>query len=69
MRETQKRTETESERGLEIMRGDGKGIFIIVRVIRHREISATIEDEDDAERLREIIRLVVTIIDRSESHR
>lgn len=43
-------------------------IFIIVRMIRHHEIRGN-GDESDAERLREIIRLVVTIIDRSESHR
>lgn len=43
-------------------------IFIIVRMIRHHEIRGN-GDESDAERLREIIRLVVTIIDHSESHR
>lgn len=43
-------------------------IFIIVRVIRHRGFRGD-DDEGDAERPCEIIRLAVTIIDRSESHR
>lgn len=37
-------------------------IFIIVRVISHREIRGG-DNEDGAERLREVIRLAVTIID------
>lgn len=43
-------------------------IFIIVRVIRRREIRGD-DNGDDAERLREIIRLAVTIIDHNELHR
>lgn len=61
-------TEMGSERELEIMRGNGKGIFIIVRMICHREIRGN-DNEGDAERLREIIRLAATIIDHSESYR
>lgn len=51
------------------MRGDGKRvkIFIIVRVISHREIRGG-DNEDGAERLREVIRLAVTIIDPQASH-
>lgn len=73
MREKHKngeRTETESGRGLEIMRWEGRGrgwIFIIVRMIRHRAIRGN-DNEGDAERLREIIRLAATIIDHNESH-
>lgn len=45
-----------------------KGIFIIVRMIRYRGIRDN-DNEGDAERPREIIRLATTIIDHSESHR
>jgi len=47
---------------------EGKAIFIIVRVIRHRDIRGD-DSEGDAERPRKIIRLAATIIDHSESHR
>lgn len=49
-------------------KGEQMKIFIIVRVIRHRGTRGD-DDEGDAERPCEIIRLAATIIDQNESHR
>lgn len=61
----QRRTAKENERLCERKK---KRIFIIVRVIRYRGIPGN-DNEGDAERPREIIRLAITIIDHSESRR
>lgn len=64
-----KRTEVKSDRRARDKQEEKRmKIFIIVRVIRHRGFRGN-DDEDDAERPREIIRLAVTIIDHNESHR
>lgn len=71
MRQTQKKRRKNRDEKRKRIENNVKGwkrirIFIIVRMIRHREIRS---NEDDAERLCEIIRLAITIINHSESYR
>lgn len=72
MRQTQKKRRKNRDEKRKKVENNAKEwkrikIFIIVRMIRHREIRGN--EDDDAERLYEIIRLAITIINHSESYR